>query len=703
MKALKRLLWACGAAVLTDAATRQSSHASLSSDGASLESPSSFLQETMHMQERGAAELQVQVGVRGGDSTVYYWEECNKDKTCVDKTVCQCLDESDHFGTEAQRKNVEDYKEKNQGDDKEKEVDLYGEFEHRCVVDYDSVWTKKSPQLGCNRFEANCDKTLPMMTFAMTHKSGLGPQQKDWFGTEVTPDTGLCERESVSQHQMYTVKQQLEFGIRALDIPVGMDKDTELVTYSGTEEHFHEDFRRKWLGGEKIEDMVEDVMAFLNDYPNDFVVLDFSEQQPDIVRVTDSWDQQTTPGNVGEKFKSFLSGFFVDDKKEKLISAEEWIRPSKNLRLYDSYEATENHEHKAPDVADLEKIVEENCENIKPVFRSAAQGRAGSVALMYPGKVLEMGGNCRQIQMDGATLSFPSLLRLDCCTSGFWSDGRAEQGEGNGEEPKIGEPGSGEELYQSWLQSMAACNQRRFPVKKALNFVATDQFQEMMPSNVEVADYLNMWGTAEADSIWVWWLKMTLLWSFIFVCIVGMIIYENSKALLSERSKGSTRGLAVMRGARGMMSLFKGSAAQNVPEGWERWTDKESGKVYFHNPQTQVSIWEEDVWEEHDDPDTGKKYRLNLITEEKVYEGETAKIAIMARDGEAELAEQEARVAAEKAAAAEDNEDNETLPLDAFDPADAGGPRSPGGGGRRRTGGGGSLRVRRGCSFRGFR
>ena len=76
-------------------------------------------------------------------------------------------------------------------------------------------------------------------------------------------DAGLstCTRSARTQH--FTASQQLDFGVRYLEINVRNKKD-QLYAFYGSHT------------GEKIDDMLDGVLAFLKAHPTETVILDFT-------------------------------------------------------------------------------------------------------------------------------------------------------------------------------------------------------------------------------------------------------------------------------------------------------------------------------------------------------------------------------------------------------------------------------------------
>uniref|UniRef100_A0A0G4GZW0 WW domain-containing protein n=1 Tax=Chromera velia CCMP2878 TaxID=1169474 RepID=A0A0G4GZW0_9ALVE len=76
-----------------------------------------------------------------------------------------------------------------------------------------------------------------------------------------------------------------------------------------------------------------------------------------------------------------------------------------------------------------------------------------------------------------------------------------------------------------------------------------------------------------------------------------------------------------------------GSTA-GLPPGWEKWTDPNTGKVYYHEKATGLSVWDDEVWETHQAPESegGKEYKHNVITKESIWIDEIGSIPVGSPD-----------------------------------------------------------------------
>lgn len=570
-----------------------------------------------------------------------FWSACTDNSTCVSENECICIDCDTVYAPQSKVDLCQDW------------VDLHPDstlfdssFTHRCVR---TQLSGLRATVGCNRYDALCDKTVTQIVFPGTFRSGMNNDQVDWSLDTVDKD---CAR----VHQTLSIEAQLENGIRFLDIPMGIDGDTVVRTFDNGAGGV--DSTDEWRGGATLTDIVSAVLDFVSDYRNDLVVLDVSALQPSVVFVdynlsisaTDSTtttdadiatssdtvvtyrpgEQPTPSTDISKKIRDEIAAVF-QSSEDRLLPASEWKQPKSSIK--DLLSQGKQITIFAPSSLDfsgtnLEGLVVDRDSYLTDMTSTLKERES-----TFPNL-----NDLATAAVDVCGTTIRPFLRVDWHTTLSTTSCRALEA---ALFSLATESGSTSSSASSWVYPMSECHVARQQRKLSASAVVVDQFHVMSPNVVELAAVLN--GNPEPSAEVTDWLFIFLLIIFI-LCGVTFVVYfvkrkndndkklEDETPLLSEKPtleeeapllemEQPVEEEVVAAIVDEIVSEMEDEVVGgDLPDGWSRYIDEEGdGGTYFFNENTGETVWESEVWSENLVDGNKRRYRQNKVFKDIIF------------------------------------------------------------------------------------
>eukprot|EP00388_Colpodella_angusta_P022204 GDKJ01056690.1.p1 GENE.GDKJ01056690.1~~GDKJ01056690.1.p1 ORF type:complete len:810 (-),score=221.05 GDKJ01056690.1:397-2826(-) len=548
-----------------------------------------------------------------------------------------------------------------------------------------------SPLIGCNRYSSLCDKILADIIFPGTTHSSFSAEDsiKDYNGSVIT-DKGRI-------HQPIPIKAQLEAGIRYLDISVGLDNTNTVVAASGFKKGVDIDNQIRYLFAQPVKTILDEVEDFLSTYVNDVVVVDFSSYAPERVLLKKTPAKIPSTGDIPlmkdgtplmadthpcitgtnaaanidcvdspmvaiyhefqpkaavEAMKEMLEARYSVSSTEKtdvekgfegkysidfLIPKKEWTNPtmtlgeliSANKRL-----AIVSEEYLT---SSLEEVI------LSGQTRADPTSKKFTPSAVYPSRC-------------GTASADRSLMVVDYSNHNTLEteDRRAVAYNVAVFREEKGTSWASKELSRCWT---AQINKER-----RINFLATEHFDAMRPTVLDVTSELNIGTESPSMTIWLDLLLKILMLTLLFIVIAsatGYLVYQQimarakppaqdgsfkpenalpppSEPLLDgqhslenmaendgEKKEGQGWGdlISIVDQVKAAVMLVRPEFAGGdpLPAKWKRYVDEESGQVYFYNHETSNSAWESEVWIEFGSDEEGGRYMHNVVSGRSVW------------------------------------------------------------------------------------
>lgn len=567
--------------------------------------------------------------------------------------------------------------------------------------------------VGCNRYSSLCDKKLNEIIFPGTTYSAFSKEEtiKDWKGAIVSDDGRI--------HQPVTLKSQLEAGIRYIDIAVGLDTSSTLVAATGFRKDAALESQLRYLYSMTLKEALDTIEDFLSSYVNDIVIVDFSAYAPDevvIAKSTGNVPQLDNPPTTSDGailvadddvcytnavttnvtcvaadsiavYHSFTAGATVDAMKEFLearyvpsstkdevsqtmtgsydinflIPKKEWTAPTMTLADLISNNQRLGFISDQYLTASLEEVV------LSGQNRADPTAKKSNPVAVYPSQCGTASADRSLMLVDYTnfnTLESDARRKVAYNTAAF----RADRG-------------------TSWAsKELSRCWTAQVNKGKTVNFLATDHFDAMRPTVLDITSELNVGSESPAMSIWLDMLIKTLMLILLFSVIAsatGYLAYQQivasakppqesfkpenalppgdeNAALLDgqnmENLSAEMRGdwtdiVTIVDAVKASIMLVRPEFAGGdpMPPKWKRYIDDESGQVYFFHHETGNSAWESEVWVEYGSDEEGGRYMHNVVSQRSVWMDDWDADCVARGEAEAKAMEEYEKALAEGA------------------------------------------------------